>query len=310
MDFKHLYFVRTLAAVLAICACAGTVRAQGEGPHNLPFLPVETNVVIPMGMWLSGNFNPQQTVLIPGASVDVIALPLTYVRTFSTGGVFTRLFITLPFATLDGSGTVNIPAGGPMDVTASATGVMDPILNLHIGLVGTPVLSPLEFSKHPKSFQLLGILGTTVPIGHYSADRPVNLGTNRWSFRVGAGAVVFFSNTTSWESANSVFFFTDNNAPYKADVRSQDPLFVSENHFTHSFSPVWWGSIDLRYQIGGETATDGVPDDNRTNMLGGGVSIGHQFTPHLGAYASYGRVLFGDGDAKESMVRLAFMYSF
>jgi hypothetical protein len=45
-------------------------------------------------------------------------------------------------------------------------------------------------------------------------------------------------------------------------------------------------------------------------MLGGGVSIGHQFAPHLGAYASYGRVLFGDGDAKESMVRLAFMYSF
>jgi hypothetical protein len=32
--------------------------------------------------------------------------------------------------------------------------------------------------------------------------------------------------------------------------------------------------VDLRWQIGGTTTTDDVDDDNRTNILGGGLSAG------------------------------------
>ena len=182
---------------------------------------------------------------------------------------------------------------------------MDPMLTLHLGLVGAPALKLPEFVKHAKSFQLVAILGTSIPVGTCDSTRFIHLGTNRWSFRLGAGTVLPFSKTTAWESANSVFLFTDNNDPFgAASERSQDPLFVSENHLTHAFDPKWWGSLDLRYQYGGETSTDGVPDDNLTNTLGGGATVGHQFTPHLSSYASYGRVLAKKGDAQEWMVRL------
>ena len=117
--------------------------------------------------------------------------------------------------------------------------------------------------------------------------------------------------TTAWESANSVFLFTDNSDVFgKVDTRSQDPVFVSENHLTHAFNPKWWGSIDLRWQIGGETHSDGVADDNRTNILGGGVTLGHAFNRHFSGYVGYGNILASSGNADEWMVRGQLVYSF
>ena len=57
---------RIALAALAGLALAGTARAQGDGPHNLPLIPKDTNLLVVMPMGLSGNFNPSQTVLIPG----------------------------------------------------------------------------------------------------------------------------------------------------------------------------------------------------------------------------------------------------
>jgi hypothetical protein len=158
---------------------------------------------------------------------------------------------------------------------------------------------------------MFAIAGTAIPIGTYDSKRAINLGTNRWAFRLGVGAVTPLAKKTAWESANSVMLFTDNNDVFGAvDTRSQDPLFISENHLTHNFNPKTWGSIDLRWQIGGETHSDGFDDDNRTNILGGGVSIGHQFTQHFGGYVSYGRIIAKKGDAKEQMVRVQLAYLF
>ena len=44
--------------------------------------------------------------------------------------------------------------------------------------------------------------------------------------------------------------------------------------FLQNFTPKLWASLDLRYQYGGETTTDGVKDDNRIKQLGGGVALG------------------------------------
>src|SRR5512134_3687652 len=104
---------RVALAALLCLAAAGTARAQGDGPHTLPLIPKDTNIFVALPLWLSGNFNPQQTVQLPAnANVDVLALPLTYVRTFSIGGRFGRLFTTLPIASLDAEGTILDPRTG------------------------------------------------------------------------------------------------------------------------------------------------------------------------------------------------------
>jgi len=299
--------IRALALALLL-ALPAVGHAQGDGPHSQPLLPKGMNILAPMFLTLSGNFNPQQTVLVPGASVDVIAVPLTYIRTFGIGGRFARLFLTAPFATLDARADI----GGPQLIERERTGFMDPLVTMHVGLIGAPALALPEFAKRPKAFQMVGILGTTIPIGTYDPDRLINLGTNRWSFRLGVGTVLPFGEKkrTAWESANSGFFFTPNTDLLLADERSQDPLFVSENHLTHNFTPKLWGSADLRWQIGGETTTDGEPDDNLTNILGGGISLGYQFTPHLSGYGGYGLILAKKGDAEESMFRFQLAWSF
>ena len=88
--------------VLAVCACvlpASRAQAQGDGPHNLPLIPIGTNIFTPQVLVLSGNFNPQQTVLVPGAEIDVVAVPVTYIRTFALGNRFGRLFLVAPIST-------------------------------------------------------------------------------------------------------------------------------------------------------------------------------------------------------------------
>ncbi len=291
--------VRRIAlAALGCLALSGTARAQGDGPHNLPLIPKDTNLFVVLPLGLSGNFNPSQTVLIPGANVDVFAVPLTYVRTFSLGGRLGRLFLTAPLATLDASGTVVDPrTGEEIAITRGRSGWMDP-------LVG-------EFVKHPKSFQMFAIVGTGIPIGTYDSTRAINLGTNRWTFRLGLGTVAPLGKSTAWESANSFFLFTDNDDVFgRVGRRSQDPLFVSENHLTHAFNPKWWGSVDLRWQYGGETQSDGVADDNRTNILGGGLTLGHTFSRHFSGYVSYGNILASSGNADEWLIRGQLVYSF
>ncbi len=118
---------------------------------------------------------------------------------------------------------------------------------------------------------MVAIVGTAIPIGTYDSTRAINLGTNRWAFRLGFGTVAPLGKSTAWESANTVMLFTENSDVFGgADTRSQDPLFVSENHVTYAFNRKTWASVDLRWQYGGETHTDGFADDNHTNILGGG----------------------------------------
>lgn len=303
--------------LVATCACvlpASRAAAQGDGPHNLPLIPINTNIFTPQVLVLSGNFNPQQTVLVPGADIDVVAVPITYIRTFALGGRFGRLFVVAPISTLDASVDAFDPLFGVRrSVERRRSGFMDPMLTMHVGLVGAPALKLGEFVKFPKAFQMVAIVGTSIPLGTYDSDRLINLGTNRWSFRTGIGTVFPFGEKkrTALEMSNNLYFFTANNdVSGPKNERSQDPLYVLENHLTHNFTPKFWSSIELRYQYGGTTTTDGIDDDNLTNVLGGGFSLGYQFTPHVGSWITLGKILAKEGDAKENLLRFQVAYSF
>lgn len=299
--------------LLGLLLAPGTARAQGDGPHNLPLIPINTNIFTPQVLVLSGNFIPAMTAVVPGATVDVVAVPITYIRTFALGSHFGRLFVVLPVSTLDATADVFDPIRGQdRSVDKGRSGIMDPMVTLHIGLAGAPALKPMEFMKHPKSFQMVAIAGVGMPFGTYDSSRLINLGTNRWTIRTGIGTVFPFGEQkrTALEMSNNLYFFTKNSDVRGADYRQQDPLYVMENHLTHNFTKKAWGSVDARYQYGGAVATDGVSDHSWTNALGGGGTFGYQFTLHFGAWTSLDKVLLKSGDAKETMFRFQIAYSF
>ena len=255
MSFDRTGVRRIALAALGCLALAGTARAQGDGPHNLPLVPKGMNLFVAMPMGLSGNFNPSQTVLIPGANVDVFAVPVTYIRTFSLGGRFGRLFLTAPFATLDASGTIIDPrTGNEITVSRGRSGWMDPMVTMHVGLVGAPALAGADFVKHPsrsrwsRSWARPSRSAPTIRRGR-STSAPTG-GRSGWAsarWRRSARRRPGSRRTPSCCTP------TTPTCSGRADTRSQDPLFISENHFTHAFNPKWWGSVDLRWQYGGET---------------------------------------------------------
>jgi hypothetical protein len=94
-----------------------------------------------------------------------------------------------------------------------------------------------------------------------SANKLVNLGTNRWSFKPEVGVSQALG---PWilEGAFGVSFFTDNDDFFGGRTRKQDPLYAVQGHAIYAFNPGLWTAFDATYYAGGRTSVDGVLNDD------------------------------------------------
>jgi len=287
----------------------GKVLAQGEGPHVYLPAPVGTNVLSATWMDMKSNMNFAGNIYIPGAEISSTVYAVNYNRYFSMGGKLAEIWATGIAGSVDGKAYTE-----PFDTRSSGTsGLGDPYLALRVGLVGTPALKPADFMKTPPGFQLYALAGVSLPWGEYSQNTPLNLGTNRWALRLGLPMVMPLGKKpgSTWlEIHPNVYIYGDNSKPFRADTRSQDALYVLESHLTNNFTPKFWAGIDLRYQNGGETTTDGVNDDNKVNRLGGGISIGYTFSRAWNGFISYGEVISESDNSKLNMWRARLIWVF
>jgi hypothetical protein len=128
----------------------------------------------------------------------------------------------------------------------------------------------------------------TAPTGKYDSDNLINIGTNRWSFRLGLPTTVRLSKTwqpgksTTFEILPSVDLFTPNNSPplsSRTDLVpsqvKQRPLYAIEAHFTHDINERLLVSLDSYTRLDGETLSDGVGQDNShaSSSLGGTIGM-------------------------------------
>ena len=293
----------------------GVIRAQGDGPRSQLLLPAGVNVLVPTYLNLSGNYNFAESILVQDADITSDVFVLTYTRAFSLADRYAQIWVNPIFGAVDGSGSVVNPStGNTIALESDARGLGDLLVNFKVGLIGTPALKLPEFAAQPQTFQLSAFGSISAPIGEYDSDRPLNLGTNVWAFRLGVPMVLpfkLFEKPAFFEFFPSVAFYTDNDDPtLGADVRAQDPLYMIESHLTYNFTPKLWGGLDLRYRYGGATTTDGISDENTQDVLGGGISIGYSFHPAISMQASYGQVLSEKDGSDLDMVRvkLALMF--
>ncbi len=287
----------------------GNVQAQGDGPRVFLPAPVGTNALSVTWMDLASNMNFAGSILIPEADVTSTIVAINYNRYFAIGNRLAEIWATGIAGNVDG--TVRTT---PLGILSSeVSGIADPYLAIRVGLSGAPALDLAAFMKTPQNVQVFALAGISLPLGEYKQSRALNLGTNRWSLRLGLPIAIPLGSKpgATWlEIHPNMYLYGDNDAPFMASKRSQKVLYVVESHLSHNFTPKFWASIDMRYQHGGETTTDGVKDNNSVGRLGGGVSAGYAFNRSWSGFFGYGQVISETDNSFLDMwrARLVFIY--
>lgn len=288
------------------------LKAQGDGPHTFLLSPTGLWGLNPKWMDMSQNFLPSGNILIKNADLKVDVFPTTAFHTFGIKGRFAQVLVMVNPGSASGTVEANKP-----DLPApqlNASGFSDGFVGFKLGLIGTPALNVMEYSKHIPAFSMMGYFRIWYS-GTYDSKKPLNLGTNRLTYELGFPMGIPLGKDTKRATWLEVYpcmqLYSTNNDPTlvtMADKSHQLPLFLVENHLTHNFTTKFWAGADLRYQYGGALELDDVEQDNKINILGGGVSAGYQVLPFLSTVASYGGIIVGDNDARSNMFRLSIVF--
>jgi hypothetical protein len=137
----------------------------------------------------------------------------------------------------------------------------------------------------------------TLPTGEYDSGQLFNLGTNRASLQIAGlfsksfGTSFLDPRLTTIELIPSVTFFGDNSDPFRSDTVSQSPLFTLEAHLTHNISRAVWISGDMLLTSGGETETDGGPNNDSKYSLGLGATVSVALSKASSIKATYGEIV-------------------
>lgn len=290
--------------------------SQGDGPRAYLLAPKGITGVNIKWLNLDQNIAPAN-ILVPGASISVDVFPVTLFHTFSIRGRFSQAYFMFNPGTVTATAT-EIPPELPIPpgTSLTASGLSDGLVGFKLGLIGAPAIRVADFAKSPMQFSLFADARIWYS-GSYESSKLLNLGSNRFTFQFSAPMAIPLNKNrarATWlEISPSIEFFTKNSAPSRgnsADEVTQSPLLIIENHLSHNFTPKLWAGANLRYQYGGETSADGVKDDNKMSILGGGLVIGYQVLPPLGIAADYGGVLLSANEAKGKMFRLSMVFTY
>lgn len=307
MKIKKYSILNMLIA--AIFFVPGQAYALGDGPRAYWVVPKDTNFLNSMWISIDSNHGLDDSFILEDAEFDTDIFALMYTRTLSVGGNLGAISVILPGGQLEGG-----LAGTTFQGKSSGLGDLNAIGV--VSLFGAPALDAEEFASFEPDTALDLLFAVTAPTGEYSSDKAINLGSNRWSFRVGIPFLHYFQTgigqSTTLELQPSVTFFTENDeAPGSANKLEQDPVFRLEAHLTHDFNPMFWGSVDALFTTGGETSLDGVDQENTQDSLQAGLTLGAYFSKSTGVYATYGKVVKHNNNSQDGTgLRLVFKYIF
>ncbi len=284
--------------------------AQGDGP--------ESHFLKPQKMWglnakylnLSQNMSVNGDILTPNLNLDINSFPITLFHVFSIKGQHAEIVGMMNPTSI--SSTLDVP--DPLnDRSFDKSGFSDGFIGLKIGMVNGKAISLEEYTNNKIKFSMMSYFRVWYS-GSYDKNELVNIGTNRTTFEYGIPTTMpLFSkndSSTNLELFPSIRFFTKNKdvlagpLPNRYITRTQAPLFVFENHIIHNFNKKFRATLNGRYQLGGQTTTDGVKDDNSFNNYGGTIGLGYQFHPLVYLHVDYGGILFGGGEADSNMFRV------
>ena len=265
-----LMMVLRCIILLALMFCwSGQLFAQDLEPRRWTQMPTGLNFAgIGIGH-TEGDILFDPVLLVEEATFDMEAVGLVYVRSFGVLGKSARVDFSLPYRAGRWEGTVD----GEF-VHFRRRGLADPRIRFSMLLYGGPAETPEEFAKSKKSNTVVGAaVAVMMPLGEYSSERLINLGSNRWVVRPQLG-VTHTRGKWTGELTGSVFLYGDNNEFWMDTKLESDPLWALQAHLIYTFKPGLWASLSTAYGTGGEAKVDSVAKNNLSGNWLSALSLG------------------------------------
>lgn len=263
--------------LLFLCATSFILQAQDLEPRFLSSVPLKTNFAGLVYGYSDGDIllNAQQ---IEGLNAKLSTAVAFYGRSFKLFNKPAKFDVALPYA----FGKLNALVA-QVDTTAYRNGLVDPTLRVSIILIGDTALKLEEFVKRDiKKFKMGASVKIKAPMGTYDDTKVINLGANRWGFQVKTAASYQTSKKIILEFHIDSWFFTENRSFNNGNTLSQKPLFTTQLHMAYLFNPKFWVSGSVGQIAFGETAINGVAQDNNQKNSRFGFTASHKL-PKLGA---------------------------
>lgn len=285
---------RPFAAILTVVllTTAATLHSQDLEPRAYANTPIGMNFAVFGYSYTEGEVLPDASLPIQDAEISANSLVLAYARSLNLLGDSGKIDVVLPYSWISGSA---IYAGQPQ--ARDVNGFGDPLMRLTWNFIGAPAMTLPEFLKHPSDWIVGASFRVGFPLGQYDADKLLNIGANRWSFKPELGVSKTWHRWT-FEVAAGVTFFTDNDQFYGDGTRAQDPLFALQGHVIYSFPNGVWMGLDGTFYDGGNTTVNGTVNDDRQSNSRLGLTLAWPVTTRnsLKFYGSIGATARAGGD--------------
>jgi hypothetical protein len=250
------------------------------------------------------NASIDTSLVVGSANLNLNKAILSYTHNFSMLGRLAWATANFPFGSLGGS----IDESG---TSGSASGMGDSSVELAVLLKGGQALSAAELATYERTTIVGMSLTVSAPTGEYNANKVLNLGSDRWSFKPELGLSYPFGPEQEWEVDGYInaYFFTDNTAYQGVKILHQEPLPGIEAHVSYSVTPSFWTSLDSRYAFRGETVVDGAKQNNPQQNLIVGTEANWSPNAHSSLSVVFAKAVIHTNAPAYTGVSVAYVYS-
>jgi hypothetical protein len=269
------------AALLTVSTAAS---AQDIEPRAFSNAPTGVNFLIAGYSFTRGGLSFDPSVPVTDPQLHTSSALFAYARELDLWGLSGKVDVIAPYTWLSGTAKFE---GQPVERTVD--GLDDAQVRLSVNFYGAPALTAKEFSTYKQDLIVGASLAVSVPVGQYDQTRVVNIGTNRWFVKPELGVSKAFGPLTL-EVMPAVTVYTANTNFYNGHTRTEDPIYSVQGHAIYSFGNGIWAAADATYFTGGQTAINGVMDDDLQRNWRAGTTL--SFPLAIGysvrLYASHG----------------------
>jgi Putative MetA-pathway of phenol degradation len=207
--------------VLAVLRSPDQLYAQFTDPRTYGNTPVDVNELKFAYTYARADASIDTSLIILGAEFNLNQGTLEYSRYLSFFHRIAWVNASVPLAGLNGSVTGT-------NIRGSTTGTGDSSYELAMLVKGGPAISVTQFENYRPTTSVGVSLIISPPTGQYDANKVLNLGSNRWSFKPEIGISHPLGYEQKWvlDVYANTYFYIDNTSYHGVEILEDVPGLV------------------------------------------------------------------------------------